>query len=56
MGHGFYILWFDELPEEELGVKVWKSCVLKFFLLRSTHEQYTGTEVAQAYPRLSGED
>lgn len=25
MGH-VYTLWFDELPEEEVGVKGWKSC------------------------------
>lgn len=25
MGH-VYTLWFDELPEEEVGAKGWKSC------------------------------
>lgn len=35
MGNVFYTLWFDELPEEELDVEAWKSCVLKLLILFS---------------------
>lgn len=61
MGH-VHTLWFDELPEEELGRTGWKSCcadvavlmLLLCFRPGNAHQQFADAELTQAFLRLSG--